>query len=428
MTRRLRNLILIYLTLLIALPAVAQEAMPPAEPFAASVYRERREKLMDQMEDGVAVLYARGEEDRDGFLQDGNFFYLTGISEPGAILLLAPGQRLYRHRLYLSPRNPEAERWVGEREPLGAAMLEATGFDRVRRTNSLNSDLVQILEATSTLHLISLPARPSQPVSEEKELYGKLSARIPGLSIENSTKLLPAMRSIKEERELEYMGKAIEATISAQRAAARAIRPGVEENWVESLIVTEFKRGGAVRPAFSSIVGAGDNSTILHYPDHDETIASGALVVVDIGSDYGHYAADITRTYPADGRFTTDQREIYEIVLRIQGQIIEMIKPGVYLEDLQARAVELMSEAGYADYYLHGVSHWVGLDVHDVGVRSEPLAENMVITVEPGIYIAEKKLGIRIEDQVLITGSRTRVLTGALPRDVTGVEALMRGE
>jgi Xaa-Pro aminopeptidase len=425
---RLADSILVLIAWLIAMPCLAQEPLSPAEPFAASVYRERREKVMEAMEGGVAVLYARGEEDRDGFVQDSDFFYLTGINESGAILVLAPEQRLYRHRLYLRPRNPEAERWVGQREPLGDALLEATGFDRVRRTSSLGSDLMRILESTNTLHLISRPARPNQPIPKEKELYGKLSARIPGVSTKNLTKLLPAMRSVKEPRELEHMQRAIEATIAAHRSAARAIRPGVEENWVESLIVTEFKRGGAVRPAFSSIVGSGDKSTILHYPDHDKTITAGSLVVVDIGSDYGSYAADITRTYPADGRFTDEQREIYEIVLRIQKQIIDMVKPGVYLEDLQARTVELMREAGYAEYYLHGVSHWVGLDVHDVGVRSEPLGENMVITVEPGIYIAEKDLGVRIEDEVLVTANGSEVLTRALPKEATDVEKMMGGE
>lgn len=408
--------------------AVAADPLPPAEPLPVSVYRERRERVMKELEGGIAVLFARGEEDRDGFRQDSDFYYLTGIEDPDAVLVLAPDQRINRQLLFLSPRDPEAERWTGEREPIGGALLEATGFDRVRRKPSLDGTVVRLMQSAETLYMIHQPGSLSGSLPPEKELYNKLTARIPGLSVKNRSDLLPRMRSIKDHLELDYMEKAIAATLAAHRAAARAITPGVEENWIESLISVEFKKGGAVRPAFSSIVGSGSNSTILHYPDHDDTIAPGALVVVDIGAEYGRYAADVTRTYPANGRFDAEQRQVYETVLRAQQACIDMVKPGVYVEDLQARAMEIIREAGYGDYYIHGIGHFVGLDVHDAGLYGEPLEAGMVITVEPGIYIPEKKLGVRIEDEVLVTRRGSRLLTEDLPRSVEGIERMMRGE
>jgi len=222
------------------------------------------------------------------------------------------------------------------------------------------------------------------------------------------------------------MERAIATTLSAHRVAARSIRPGVEENWVAGLIDLEFKRGGAVRPGFPSIVGSGANSTILHYPEHDRTIGAGSLVVVDIGSDYGRYSADVTRTYPASGSFTPEQRKIYEVVLRAQQSCIDMVRPGVYMEDLQRNAERIIREAGYRDYFIHGLGHFVGLDVHDSGLYKKPLAAGMVITVEPGIYIPDKSLGVRIEDEVLVTSNGCRLLTADLPRDPEGVERMMR--
>lgn len=407
--------------------AGAQAPLSPAAPFPPEVFKARRERLMKELGGGVAVLHARGEEDRDGFKQDGDFYYLTGVVEPGAVLVLSPEERRDKEWLFLKPRDPEAERWVGERMPLGEALRKAAGFEKILRTSALERRLVRLVETAKTLHMINQPGSLDGPAPPEKELYGKLMGRVPDLSLKNRSDLLPGLRAVKEPRELELMAKAIEATLRAHRAAARAIRPAVSENWVEALIGLEFKKGGAVRPAFPSIVGSGKNSVILHYPRHDQAIAPGSLVVVDIGAEYGNYAADVTRTYPADGRFSPEQRRVYETVLKAQQAVIAMVKPGVYSEDLHHKAEEVIREAGYGDYFIHGVGHFVGLEVHDPGPYGKPLKEGMVITVEPGIYIPEKALGVRIEDEVLVTKDGSRLLTGELPRDVEGVERLMRG-
>jgi len=418
----------LFFTAFAAAPAAAQEgtgAVPPGK-FTPEVYRERRQKLMQRLGGGVAVLYSRGEEDRDGFLQDSDFHYLTGVDDPGAVLVLSPDERVYKEWLFLKPRDQDDERWHGERADIGDALRKDTGFERILRTTALNGRLVALLRNTRTLHQIN--QADLGKTAPERELYGKLQAAIPEINVKDRTDLLPYLRSVKEPREIERMERAVAATLSAHRVAARSIRPNVQENWVEGLVGLEFKRAGAVRPAFSSIVGSGRNSTVLHYPKHDQAIAPGSLVVVDIGADYGHYAADVTRTYPADGTFTAEQRAIYDVVLRAQQAAMDMIRPGVYYEDLNHKAEQVIAAAGYRDYFIHGLGHFVGLDVHDAGLYSKPLEAGMVITVEPGIYIPQKSLGVRIEDEVLVTAKGYRLLSGGVPRDAAGIEKLMRGE
>ena len=424
--------VLVLLAVFVSLTASDHAASQPAEkvpaPLPPSVFKARRERLMKQIGPGVAVLYSKGEEDRDGFKSHPDFYYLTGVDEEDAVLVLAPGERIYREALFLRSLDPEAERWTGVRGLIGDSLRRALGFEAVQRLGSLNATLLRTLGHHPTLHHIAAPVSPSAPASPESELYSKLQARIPGLSVKNHQGLIAGMRQVKEPEELALMEKAIANTIAAHRAAARAIRSGVEENWVAGVIDVEYRRGGSVRPAFPSIVGSGANSCILHYPEHRRTIPAGSLVVVDIGAEYDHYAADITRTYPADGRFTPEQRRIYELVFDVQQACIAMVKPGVYYEDIHRRAEEMFRAAGYRDDFIHGLGHWVGLEVHDAGDRARPLAPGMVLTIEPGLYLSQRQIGVRIEDQVLVTKGGHRLLTEALPRDPDAIERLMRGE
>jgi Xaa-Pro aminopeptidase len=406
--------------------ALAQPIEKVAPPLSASVFKARRERLMKQLGPGVAVLYSKGTEDRDGFQSDPNFFYLTGVDEADAVLVLAPGERVYREYLFLRSLDPEAERWTGVRGGIGDSLKTALGFEQVLRGGSLNGVLARTLSHQPILHHIAPAVSAGAPSSPESELYSKLQARIPGLSVKNQQGAIAAMRLIKGPEELAFMEKAIANTIAAQHAAARAIRPGVEENWVAGLIDLEYRRGGSVRPAFPSIVGSGPNSCVLHYPTHDHTIAPGSLVVVDIGAEVGRYAADITRTYPADGRFTAEQRRLYQLVLKVQQACIDLVKPGAYYEDIHRKAEELFRAEGLRDDFIHGLGHWVGLEVHDAGDRAHVLEPGMVLTIEPGIYIAARQIGIRIEDEVLVTKTGRRLLTEALPRDPDAIERMMR--
>jgi Xaa-Pro aminopeptidase len=408
--------------------ALAQPFEKVPAPLPPAVFKARRDRLAKQLGPGVAVLYSRGEELPDGFRSDPNFYYLTGVDEEGAVLVLAPGERIYREFLFLRSIDPEAERWVGPRPTLGDSLRDALGFENVLRASALNGTLARLVSHHPTLHLIAPPAALSAPVTPEQELYSKITARHPGASVKNAQSAITAMRHVKDAHELRLMEKAIANTIAAHRVAARAIEPGVEENWIAGLIDLEYKRGGSTRAAFPSIVGSGPNSCVLHYPQHDRTIAPGGLVVVDIGADYDHYAADITRTYPANGRFTPRQREVYELVWRVQQACIAMVKPGAFYEDIHRRAEQMFRDAGYRDDFLHGLGHWVGLDVHDVGDRGRALEPGMVLTIEPGLYLAREGLGVRIEDEVLVTKTGCRVLTDALPRDADSIERMMRSE
>lgn len=417
---------------LVAGASFAQNATPPAvpviRPLPASVFKARRERLMKQLGPGVAVLYSKGEEDRDGFKADPSFFYLTGLDEQDAVLVLAPGERVYREYLFLKSIDPEAERWTGVRATIGDSLRTALGFEQVARASALNGVLMRTLSHAPILHHIAAAVSPSAPLPPESELYSKLQARIPGLTVKNAQGAIAAMRQVKGGEEIALMERAIANTAAAQRVAARAIRAGVEENWVAGLIDLEYRRGGSTRPAFPSIVGSGPNSCILHYPEHDHTVPAGSLVVVDIGAEADHYAADVTRTYPADGRFNPEQRRVYEMVLRVQQACIDLVKPGVYYEDLHRKAEEMFRAAGYRDDFIHGLGHWVGLEVHDAGDRGRALEPGMVLTVEPGVYLPRLGFGIRIEDEVLVTKTGHRLLTEALPRDPDAIEKMMRGE
>lgn len=420
------------LVLALALPAASPEATraQPAEPVPAplpvSVFKARRERLMKDLGAGVAVLYAKGKEDRDGFKSDPDFYYLTGVDESDAVLVLAPGERVYQEFLFLRSLDPEAERWVGERAMIGDSLRDALGFPVVARLGSMNSVLMRLLAHHPTLHHVAAPVSPSAPPSPESELYGKLQGRIPGVSVKNQQQRIAALRQVKSAEELRLMEKAITNTIAAQRVAAHAIRGGVEENWVAGLIDLEYKRGGSTRSAFPSIVGSGLKSCILHYPEHSRTIADGGLVVVDIGAEYDHYAADITRTYPASGRFSPEQRTIYDLVLKVADACIAMVKPGVYYEDLHRKAESMFREAGYRDDFIHGLGHWVGLEVHDAGDRGRALEPGMVLTIEPGLYLRDRGFGVRIEDMVLVTKDGRKLMTEALPRSADEVERMMR--
>jgi Xaa-Pro aminopeptidase len=409
-------------------PLRLQVAERVPSPLPPSVFKARRERLMKQLGPGVAVLYGKGGDDDAGFKSDPNFYYLTGVDEEGAILVLAPGERVYREALFLKSVDSEAERWTGIRGLIGDSLRAALGFELVARAGALDGVLLRDLAHAPVLHMIAPAVAPGAPLPPESDLYSKLQARIPGLAVKNAQGAIAAMRQVKSDEELALMEKAIANTIAAQHAAALAIRPAAEENWVGGVIDLEYRRGGSVRAAFPSIVGSGLNSCVLHYPSHSHTIAAGSLVVVDIGAEYDHYAADITRTYPADGRWTPEQRAVYELVLKVQNACIDMVKPGVFYEDIHRHAEQMFREAGYRDDFIHGLGHWVGLDVHDAGDRGRALEPGMVLTIEPGVYLLAKRLGVRIEDDVLVTKSGHRLLTGALPRDPDAIERMMRAQ
>jgi Xaa-Pro aminopeptidase len=418
--------------------ALAQAAAPrlygyPAgtRPFGPEVYRERRRRLMERMKTGVAVIYGPASVDRgastapiDG--QSSDFAYLTGIvDEGGGALLLAPGERTYREFLFLPNVDPEADRWEGTRLLLGGELRRRTGFERVSRIGGLGPLLAQVAARSGEMRYIGPLASPDSAVPRELELYGRVAARVPGTRIIDNHGLIHAMRQVKEPRELDLMRKAIAATERGMRAALRAVRPGMKEFELKNIIENEFRAAGARGLAFPSIVGVARNSAVLHYLGGDNEIRAGDLILADIGAEYEHYAADITRTFPVDGRFTPEQRQVYETVLGAQEAAARQLRAGAVYEDLSRAATNVIEAAGHRDDFWHGLGHFVGLDVHDVGDYAAPLPAGAVLTIEPGIYLPHRDFGVRIEDEFLVTATGNEHLSRAIPRTVAEIEAAL---
>ena len=359
-------------------------------------YRARRERLAQRIKGNVLVLRAAPDQELVKYQQEPNFHYLTGFDEPNAILLLDAASDPPQEFLFLPERKPAEERWTGVKLGPGPEAAKVTGFSKVLPTAEFDATLKKASERARAVYGL-------------KEVQDDLAY----------------LRQVKSPTEIALLEKAIQITLKAQQAAARSIAPGTMEYEVEAALEFEFRRNGAERPGFPSIVGSGPLSTVLHYDKNERRMQAGEVVVVDIGAEYGGYSADVTRTYPVSGKFSPRQREIYQIVLDAQKAAIAKIKPGVRISDLHQAAMGYIRSKGYEKYFVHGTSHHIGREVHDVGDTSRPLEPNMVITVEPGIYIPEEQFGIRIEDDVLLTPDGSRVLS-AFPKEITEVEALVK--
>lgn len=390
--------------------SLAAQEGSPAGPIPPSVLEARREALLERIGSGVAVIRSASARDveRDypqdsDFRQDNNFFYLTGLETPDSYLVLvARGDGEDEVILYLPPRNPAEERWTGPKIGPGPESVRLTGIEDVRSAERAEAEIGALLASQG-----------GNPV--------------------DVTQHLAAMRLVKDEEELRRLRRAIEITMEAHRAAARAMEPGMWEYEIEAIVEYTFRRMGAERVGFPSIIGSGPNSTVLHYDKNRRQTRPGDLVVVDVGAEFGYYTADITRTYPVSGTFTPRQRALYDLVLGAQQAAIDAVRPGVTIAELTtiARAYmrdnsgDLCGVETCDRYFVHGLAHWLGMDVHDVGGYGARLAPGMVLTIEPGIYIPEEELGIRIEDDVLVTESGGVVLSEALPRTADEIERLM---
>ena len=398
--------------LITALGATALEREPLEQ------YKLRRQKLTTEL-DGVVVLFAAPAEDLVQYQQEDNFYYLTGFDEPGAILLLDATGDGFAEILFIPPRNLDEERWTGEKLGPGLRAVSATGVTNVEALDRFASQFERMVERSGKVYTLT----------DQEDNVSRLRQRAPDVEIEDLAPRLALNRQVKTDSELLILTKAIDITMKAHAAAAEIIAPDLAEYEVEAIIEFEFRRNGAERPGFPSIVGSGPNATILHYDRNTRKMEAGELVVTDIGAEYGGYTADITRTYPVSGKFTERQREIYQIVLDAQKAALARVKPGATIRgrgssSIHAAAREHIQSKGYGDYFIHGTSHHIGLEVHDVGPVGRPLEPNMVITIEPGIYIPDENIGVRIEDDVLVTETGYRILSD-FPREIDEIEALM---
>jgi len=394
------------------------------------VFKDRREKLMKSFDGGVAVLYgatAPSEAVVEApFIQESSFYYLTGVSEPGAALILAPAEHAYKDILFLQPRNPDEENWNGRREPLGEALEEALGFDKVYRIGRLPSELSAMLQRSRKAIFLGPIVGANSEIPPALGMLQSAQSRVPGTRLENMADLIPEMRRIKDEQEIENIRKAVNVTGNGILAAMKAIKPGLLEFQLQSVVEHAYEMEGAQFLGFSTILAWGPNTTVLHYAQNNQPIQDTGLVLIDTGAAWAHYSADVTRTIPVKGTFSDRERELYELVLRASDAAIQNVQVGAnYYDDVHLTARKILDEAGYGRYFIHGTGHFLGLDVHDVGNYDLPLEPGVVVTVEPGIYIPEEGIGIRIEDDVLVTKDGPVLLSGHIPRTVEAIESAM---
>jgi Xaa-Pro aminopeptidase len=394
------------------------------------IFKQRRQALMEKLDGRVAVLHG-GERQTGGvveslFIQESSFYYLTGVTEPGAALVLAPEEKQYKEILYLQPRNPDVENWDGRRSPLGEALEATTGFPVVRRIGRLGSDLTSIMQRNRKAAFLGPIVGATSPKPQSLDLLQAGQSRVPGTSLENMADLIPEMRRIKSEYEVERIQKAVNITGKGLLAAMKAVRPGLKEFQLQSIVDHTYEMEGAQFLGFSTILAWGPNTTVLHYTKNDKTIENSGLVLIDTGAAWEHYSADVTRTIPVSGKFSAREKELYELVLEAADAAIQKVRVGANNhEDVHMAAKNVLDKAGYGKYFIHGTGHFVGLDVHDAGNYDLPLKEGVVVTVEPGIYIPEEGIGIRIEDVVLVTKEGPVILSRDIPRTIDEIEKVM---
>ncbi|HVP61104.1 MAG TPA: Xaa-Pro peptidase family protein [Myxococcaceae bacterium] len=412
-------------------PGVAPEprTIGPTGTLGPEVYRRRRKALMEKVKTGATLIVNEGRF--DGLREGMDFYYLTGIDEPGAALLLDPGSP-DPEVLFLRPLDVERGQWEGERAKLPSQLLESTsGIAEIFRADRLPRALLRACRHGGLNFVGQLVPAP-EPKPKVMTYYADALERSLGSQVADGCKVndrhdtLARMREVKEPEEIKLMRRSIEHTAAGHARVLEALRPGIREFELKDAIEDAFRRSGSRHVAYDSIVGSGPNGAILHYPKDDRAMKEGELVVVDAGAEEQFYATDVTRTYPVSGRFSPEQREIYDIVLKAQAAGIAAAKAGVTPRTLERAVRKVIDEAGYHDASLHGCCHFVGLEVHDAGDYEAPLPAGAVLTVEPGIYLPQRGFGVRIEDEILITPTGAEVLTRAIPRDAEEIERRMQ--
>ncbi len=413
-----------------------------------SVYSLRRALLSSQNTDGPIILWGfTGREEVSQtyiFAQEDNFYYLTGHNEEGAGLIILPPKKNpnpaegSREILFLPAKNPGKEKWNGVRlSPSDPGIEATTGFSTVKPFSEMREVVENLAKLYSTFYTVLPYHQENGGYPHEKAVTDWLAMVAPQTKLKDVRAQIDALRQIKSSGEIAFLQKAIDLSLDGHIAAMKMMRPGLFEYQVAAKMVEVHAMGGSESEGYAPIVGSGPNSTALHYDKLDRKIADGDIVVLDVGAQFSGYSADITRTLPADGKFTPRQREIYDIVLGAQNAAIAAIKPGANFcrDDKQSLfniAYNYINTHGkdlhgkpLGQYFIHGLGHGIGLDVHDPTENCKPLQPGMVVTIEPGIYIPEENLGVRIEDDFLITESGAKFLSEKLPRDPNAIEKIM---
>lgn len=432
------------------------EAQERREREPNSAYAERRARLASQVDAPIILWGFTGREESSQdyiFAQEENFYYLTGHNEEGAALILlptaedphgAPAGASWngpREILFLPAKNPGKEKWNGVRMSPSDPGIEArTGFASVKPFPEMRATVENLAKLYPAFYTILPYDKELGGYPHEKAVVDWLQVAAPKTALKDVRAQIAAMRPVKSPGEIAFLRQAIDLSVDSHLEAMKMMRPGLYEYQVAAKMVEVHEMGGSEREGYAPIVGAGPNSTALHYDKLSRKIEDGDIVVMDVGAQYSGYSADITRTIPANGKFTPRQREIYEIVLGAQNAALAAVKPGAHFacrgkkDGLFNIAYDYINSHGkdregrpLGQYFIHGLGHNIGLNVHDPGDYCAPLQPGMIVTVEPGIYIPEENLGVRIEDDVLITESGYKLLSERLPRNPDEIEKVMAG-
>ncbi|MBQ4832156.1 Xaa-Pro aminopeptidase [Pseudoalteromonas sp. MMG010] len=432
--------------------------------IAKSEFKARRERLLSQMDsNSVAIVFAANEVTRSRdteftFRQNSDFYYLTGFNEPDAVLLLIKDKQHSTSILFCLDKDPQAEIWHGRRIGSKKAKTDYL-FDAAHGLSSINDKLLELVSAKQVLYFAQgeSAACDKQVFTLLAELRNKdkKTANAPS-TLKDIRTLIHPMRLIKSPNEISIMRLSCEIAANGHKRAMCFAHPGASEFQLAAELHHHYAMHGAPQTAYASIVGAGDNANILHYTNNSDVLNSGDLVLIDSGCEFQGYAADITRTFPINGQFNPWQAALYEVVLNAQLAAFSAIKPGGYLSQANMLAMQvltqgllklgilkgnfedLMAQQACKQFYMHGIGHWLGLDVHDVGDykqenQERALAQGMVLTIEPGLYISKdanvpehyKGIGIRIEDNLVVCATGYENLTHHVPKTIAEIEALM---
>ena len=427
-------------------------------------FNARRENLLNSISpDSVIILASskpkqRVSDTEYSYRQDSNFYYLCGFDEPDSLIVLRSSAREKRFVMFCRDRDPLKEQWDGNRAGK-EGLLSDYQVDQAYSISEADKVIPELMEGSKNIYILM-----SSPCGVDKRVKKwissiKANTRSGSESPTNILSLdsiLDEMRLIKTEKEIEVMRKAADITTEAHINAMKSVKPGMYEYQLEAEYIHTFMKNGARFPAYNSIVGGGNNACILHYIDNNCLLNDNELVLVDAGCEYDYYAADVTRTFPVNGKFSEEQKLIYEIVLEAHRQSMEEMKPGNPWNRVHEKSIEVLSEGlielgllngtkeevisngNYSKFYMHKIGHWLGMDVHDVGNYKKDgkwvsFKPGMVMTIEPGIYILDtldvddkwKGIGVRIEDDVLVTESGFEIITPDAPRTVEDIESLM---
>jgi Xaa-Pro aminopeptidase len=447
---------------------IPSKGFGPAPDFPPETFAARRDRLLERIGDGVVVVGSAPElkKSRDTevpFRQSSDLHYLTGFPEPDSVAVITPHDSRHRFTLFVRPRNPEQEAWSGTRFGVERAG-EEFGADAVYPIDGLAERLPDLIRPADVVHCPIGTVDFVDPFIAEALFHARRTRQRTGVGPRGVVDLEVStgeMRLIKEPAELDRIRTAAQIAAAGHLEAMRHTRPGVGEWEIQAALEGAFRSLGAASPAFPSIVAGGSSATVLHYVANEHRVRDGDLVLVDAGPEWGMYCADITRTFPASGRFSDLQRDLYHVVLAAEEAAIAAAEPGAPVTNVHDAAVRVLTrgmidfglldaqsvdeaiETGaFRKYYLHNTSHWIGLDVHDAGPyrsRGEPvvLQAGQVMTIEPGLYVpldsegvpeALRGVGIRIEDDIVVTEEGNEILTRAVPVEPERIEAAMRGD